>query len=114
MRSSHLGPVVPERCDVLAEPVFDLDTVFERFKTVMIHRYPARGEVIHEHWVSVPIYLPEVACLISLDTTSREIARELFEMAFTFRVETHGLEAYVWQRYESGGPFRPSIIAPGP
>lgn len=82
MHSSHSGPVVPERCDVLAEPVFDLDTVFERFKTVMIHRYPARSEVIHEHWVSVPIYLPEVACLISLDTTSREIARELFEMAF--------------------------------
>lgn len=82
MDIANIQPSLPEKCYTLAEPIFELDTVFERFRPILIHRRPVGEDIVYAHWVSVPIYLPEIGCLISLDATSTGIARDLSEIAF--------------------------------
>lgn len=74
--------LIPKEIPLLAEPVFNMDTIFERFKVLTIERRPAGREIVCPHWISVPVYLPEAGCLISLDTTSSDIARDFTELVF--------------------------------
>jgi len=79
----RLTPVsIPEESCLLAEPVFSLETIFERFRVLTIRRYPAGEETLYPHWVSFPVYLPEPGCMISLDTSSGDIARDFTELVF--------------------------------
>jgi len=70
----YLGEIqIPEKRQILAEFASGIESVFE--KGVFLSR---RNWDIYVKWTSLPVYLPEFGCLISLDTTSPDIAGDFF------------------------------------
>ena len=92
---------VPIKQRLLADPLSGFVGFFEKEGWVSRGGYPIRI-----YWASIPVYLPEVGCLISLDATTPEITTSFMEMGKgeVAIVRLHNFEPS-WRRAVSWGQY---------
>jgi len=97
---------VPERLEILATPIRGVGSIFERFKIIKFGK--TEEETMPVHWFNMPVYLPEVGSLISLDTTVGGIARDFFDLISQrntvmilklYNLDPHYRRAVSWGNY---------------
>jgi len=92
---------VPVGRELLSDPLSHFSGLFEKEGWVSRGEYPIRIR-----WTSIPAYLPEVGCLISLETTSPDIAADFIERkrGEVAIVKLHNFDP-LWRRAVSWGCY---------
>lgn len=80
MKENILIPLNIEEKEVMINPIIDPSTILEKIerKVVYIPYYRRYHEVVPKVY-TLPVYLPEIGALVSLDITSRNLAKKFYD-----------------------------------